>query len=83
MDVFNVDLYLRSLNENERRHIVSLHGAYPVRNMASERRKLIENGRRTYPNGFVLIGGEVDIFRVNVGHDSGHDSGNESGNESV
>lgn len=57
--------YLKTLNEKDKKHIIKLYTMYPVKDFKFERLKLIQNGKKRYPNGFILDeNNEVDIFRV-------------------
>ena len=62
---FIANQYLNTLNENQRNHLNNLFERFPVKNTHNERKKLIENAKKNYPNGFeVDSNGEVDIFSV-------------------
>lgn len=57
--------YLKTLNEREAQYISLLFDKYQVKNFNDERLKFINNGKKNYPNGFILNkDNEVDIFIV-------------------
>lgn len=57
--------YLQNLKENEKAFLMRLFELYPVKDLWNEKFKLIQNGKKNYPNGFELCDdGMVNIFLV-------------------